>query len=236
MQTLFFPSGSETIAGNLFAPKEKNSFGVLILHGGGNSNKERFMDIQIALEKAGIASLAIDFMGVGQSTGEFKDGSLANRLQNAKDALQKLKEYADPRQLAVYGSSMGGYLAPLVAISDAGVKAIILSAAAAYSPDAEDKKLDNTFTQVITKPNNWEHAKSFTAFEEFKGKVLVLYGQGDAIIPKEIQERYAVIARKKGESYFIPFATHNIVVANDPEEKEAKQTAITHILSFLTTI
>lgn len=236
MQKIFFPSGEETIAGNLFISHEENPMGVLILHGGGNGNKERFTDLQIVLEKGGIASLAIDFLGVGESTGTFQDGSLERRLGNARDALRELKKYADPNYLVVYGSSMGGYLAPIIAAEDNGVKAVIMTAGAAYHPNAENKPLTDAFTKVITQPKSWEHSKSFTALEHFQGKVLVIYGENDNIIPKEIQDRYNAIAEKKGEHCRIPLAGHNVTLAHNPQEQAAKDMAINRICSFLTKI
>src|SRR5579859_3010446 len=95
MQKLIFQSLGNDLAGNLLIPEIKNPQGLLILHGAGHSHKEKFLNIQKAVLAKGVASLAIDFTGVGESSGEFADGNLAARLQNAKDALQELKKYAD---------------------------------------------------------------------------------------------------------------------------------------------
>lgn len=234
MQKIYFQSLGTELAGDLLIPEIKNPPVLLILHGAGHSHKEKFLRIQEAVAAKGFASLAFDFTGVGESGGEFADGSLAVRLQNAKDALQELKKYTGGSNISVLGSSMGGFLAPLIAASDPIIKNVILLAAAAYSPDAEDKKLNSEFTQIIRKPNSWENSRSFAVLETFAGRVLVLYGENDTAIPYEIKNRYQKITHNKGEWYTIADAGHNLITAESPKEQKAIDTVISRVSHFLT--
>lgn len=232
MQKIFFSSGKEKIAGNLLLPQSKNPPGVLILHGGGIATKERFIDLQNALLEKEIASLAIDFCGVGDSTGNFEDGSLSVRLENARDSLKELKKHVNTNHIGVFGSSMGGYVASLLAEKEK-VSAVVISSAAAYSPEAENKKLNNEFTKVITKPRSWEHSKSFRELEIFKGKLMVFYGQYDAVIPYEIQERYGKIAQQKGAYVIVENGSHTFMAPKNGEEEKRKRFVINEICRFL---
>lgn len=243
MQTIFFPSEKEIIAGNLFLPAFSNPPGVLLLHGAGKSNKERFTTLQIALSEKGIASLAIDFRGVGESTGRFQDGSLKNRITDAKNALNILKKYCDPHNIAILGSSMGGYIAPLIAQKDSGIRVLVMSASAAYNPEAEDKPLDEEFTNSISMSHSWKNSKSFESLKNFKGKALIVYGEKDTVIPDEIKNEYKRIIEQKSSGkdrnikdvyVVIPNGTHNLIVPKDSHEKKIKGIWLQMIIDFLT--
>lgn len=234
MEKITLLSGAYTIVGNLFLPSAKNPPGVLLIHGAGYSHKEKFVDMQQALVEKGIASLAIDCTGVGESSGDFAEGSLVVRFQNAKDAVTELQKYADPANISIVGSSMGGFVAAVVG-SENHVRNIVLLGAAAYSPDAENKKLDTTFTQVIRSANSWENSRSFALLQTFPGRVLVMYGADDTTIPEEIKNCYRQIASEKGEWYTIANAGHNLITAENPFQEKAIQEVVIRIGNFLTT-
>ncbi|HSD99056.1 MAG TPA: alpha/beta fold hydrolase [Patescibacteria group bacterium] len=233
MEKIIFQSAGFTIVGNFFLPQTKNPPGILILHGAGHSHKEKFLEIQKSVYEKGHASLAIDFTGVGESSGEFTEGSLEVRLQNAADALKELKKYADPENISVLGSSMGGFVGAVLG-SENHVKNILLLAPAAYSQDAENKKLNNTFTKEITKSQSWENSRSFPALKKFNGRVLVLYGENDTKIPQGVQKRYQEIASKKGEWHNIVHMGHNLIAAENSQKNEAIHQVISFICDFLT--
>ena len=235
MQKISFHSSGYTIVGDLLLPPTKNPPGVLLIHGAGHSHKEKFADMQQALVEKGFASLAIDCTGVGESSGDFEEGSLAVRLQNAQDGLAALRKYADPAHISILGSSMGGFVATVVGWEEK-LKNIILLAGAAYSPEAEKKQLDATFTQIIRSPKSWENSRSFAALENFSGRVLVLYGAEDTTIPEEIKNRYRQIASRKGEWYTIATAGHNLITAATPAEEKASNTVREHVVHFLTSM
>ena len=54
---------------------------------------ERYQELQQFLATNGFISLSFDFRGVGQSEGIFIDGTLDNRLQDAKKAYEELQKY-----------------------------------------------------------------------------------------------------------------------------------------------
>src|SRR4051794_4059116 len=82
--------------------------GVLFLHGFPGAEKN--VDIQRRLLKLGIASFALYFSGAWGSEGEYRFTTL---VPQARAALKFLatREFVDPRRLAVFGFSMGGWAA-----------------------------------------------------------------------------------------------------------------------------
>jgi len=93
--------------------------GVLVIPGLG-SRKENHADLAGAVAGAGMAALALDLRGHGESTGEIGAGVL-------DDALAGLAELAarGHSALGVRGSSMGGLLALNAALRDARVGAVV---------------------------------------------------------------------------------------------------------------
>ena len=130
---------------------ERKSPGVLFIHGGGKSSKERFARWQNNLIKLGINSLAFDLRGDGESKGEFVDSSLNNRLIDSVNALNFFLSTGliDKKRVAVIGSSMGAYIAIKLSKAKKGIKALILVSPAAYAEEAESKKMNALFTKVI---------------------------------------------------------------------------------------
>lgn len=230
MQEIFFPSTTETIAGNLLIANNRETRGMLILHGGGEGNKERYRDLQYALFHKGITSLAIDFRGVGESTGNFEDGSLMNRLHDTKAALQELKKYA--HAIGIFGSSMGGFLVPFL-LEDHDVKVAVLASAAAYSPDSENKPLNQSFTRAITKPESWKTSRSFNKLARWHGKLLVIYGQFDTKIPDWIKNKYQNITMQlQGKFFIIPGAKHSLMAQITEHDQKAKSSTIEIVSEF----
>jgi hypothetical protein len=89
-----------------------------------------FKEIAAALSARGIATLRLDDRGVGQSTG---DGDAATGDDAADDAhvavewLRRQPEIAAER-VAVIGHSFGGGVAPIVAVADQRIAAVVLMA------------------------------------------------------------------------------------------------------------
>jgi alpha-beta hydrolase superfamily lysophospholipase len=90
----------------LFLPADAPTGGVLILHGAG-SCKESHYDFARAARSAGLAALAFDQRGHGDSAGELGDTALED--------VASMSELLPRGPLALRGSSMGGYLALLAA-------------------------------------------------------------------------------------------------------------------------
>ena len=92
----------------------------LIFHGfTGNKMEPHFIFVKLSrmLEKAGIASLRFDFLGSGESDGEFKDMTLSGELKDAEAILEYAKslDFVDQDKIYAVGLSMGGAVASMLA-------------------------------------------------------------------------------------------------------------------------
>ena len=73
--------------------------------------------LQAWAEKAGRAYLRFDYLGHGQSSGRFEDGTIGRWLDDSLAAIDRLTT----GKLVLVGSSMGGWLSLLVARARPGV-------------------------------------------------------------------------------------------------------------------
>jgi pimeloyl-ACP methyl ester carboxylesterase len=86
----------------LFLPEGEAAGGVVILHGAG-SQKENQFDFARALRASGVAAVAFDQRGHGESAGALGAGAL--------DDVAAMAALLPPGPLALRGSSMGGFMA-----------------------------------------------------------------------------------------------------------------------------
>lgn len=107
----------------LFLPGAAPAGGVVVLHGAGSA-KESHYDFARRCRAHGLAAVAFDQRGHGDSTGELGGGALSDVATIA--AL--LREHGAPR-IGLRGSSLGGYMA-LVAARPADADAVVAICAA----------------------------------------------------------------------------------------------------------
>jgi alpha-beta hydrolase superfamily lysophospholipase len=89
-----------------------------------------FKVMAIELGQAGIASLRCDDRGTGGSTGNLVQATLQAFVADAAAAVAALRREPaiDPARIALIGHSEGGVVAPLVALADRKVRALVLMA------------------------------------------------------------------------------------------------------------
>jgi alpha-beta hydrolase superfamily lysophospholipase len=94
-----------------------------------------FRQIADALTRRGIAVLRLDDRGVGASGGSAARATSADFADDVRAALAYLRTRPEIRgdELALLGHSEGGMIAPMVAVEDPGVKAVVLMAAPAWT-------------------------------------------------------------------------------------------------------
>lgn len=160
----------------LFTPAGDAAGGVVILHGAG-SCKESHYDYARRLRGHGLAAVAFDQRGHGESAGPM-DGRMAADVA----AMAELLPAGVPR--ALRGSSMGGYVA-LVAAAAAGARAVVAVCPASASglrsglragrfPFAADDQALDAFLA--------EHDE-VAAAADLPCPVLLLHAEGDDVVP-----------------------------------------------------
>lgn len=126
-----FDSHGGTLRGVLHIPHgKKKSPCVLFLFGLTETKHEEvflFRDISRILVKSGIASLRVDYRGMGDSDGESGQFTVWNRLEDAVSEIKFIlnREEIDGKRIGVLGSGSGGFIAALIT-GKAPVKAMML--------------------------------------------------------------------------------------------------------------
>lgn len=198
--------------------------GVLLIHGATaarGKGRVIFRDLQQLLSQEGFASLAYDTRGVGESEGEFCESTLVNRLVDAENAQRFLmhNQSIDVKRLAALGLSMGGHIiARLVGLHPEQFKEVVLVNAAAYGPQAEDKKLKpyTEFTDTIRQNSNWQNSHAFVDLLKFRGIVVTADSECDEVIPQDVKDRYRLSIARLDRRITLPGIKHAFFSATDP--------------------
>lgn len=183
---------------------------VILMHGfGGRKEGRMFEAIANGLERQGIASIRFDFNGHGESEGDFVNMTVPNEIEDALCVYEYAASLGYVRGIALLGHSQGGVVASMAAGKiGRRVKALVLMAPAAVLRD--DAIRGNTFGKIYDAQNPPEYVELFrgqklgrgyilsaqslpiyeTAFR-YKGKVCVIHGLSDRIVPYTYGERYA---------------------------------------------
>src|SRR2546426_2230598 len=134
-EAVHFTSGDLTLAGTLILPESSQPHpAVVLFHGSGPQTRDLFTARWFASQ--GIAALAYDKRGVGESTGDFRKVpfmDLSNDGLAALKYLQSRKEI-DAKRIGVWGLSQGGWLGALAASRSADVAFVIAVSGPGVSP------------------------------------------------------------------------------------------------------
>jgi pimeloyl-ACP methyl ester carboxylesterase len=158
--------------------------GVVILHGAG-SCKESHYDFCRALLPLGLASISFDQRGHGESDGPMD----ARALDDVARMAALLRERAGVSEIALRGSSMGGYLA-LVAASDPGIAPRTVVAICPASADGLRRSLrrgEHRFDADVEQLDGLlgRHDDLHAIVGALELPVLLLHAEGDEIVPVE---------------------------------------------------
>ncbi len=191
--------------------KGKKVDAVLLLHGFGSSKNDGLMTmIAQKLADRGIASIRFDFNGHGESEGEFQQMTVLNELEDAKCVYEYIRALPYVKNISVCGHSQGGVVTGLLAgeLGKKALKKAVLMAPAAVL--REDAIRGNTFGKMYDPINPPEYielwggqklgrnyiltARNLPIYERsctYTGKVSVIHGTGDVVVPFSYGEHYA---------------------------------------------
>lgn len=191
---------------------------LLILHGAGVSCRARFRQMREEFWAAGIGSVAFDCIGHGDTGGDLKGTSLASRTEQACRVMETLPRSTS---FSILGASMGGYTA--VKLTERyPVSSLILIGPAMYAAEAYAVPFNGGFTGIIRQPKSWEHSDAWGILARFQGRLLVVAGENDAVIPPGVIRNIYESATSARERilYVAPKTSHLIITdlrANDPD-------------------
>jgi len=134
-ETVHFASGDITLAGTLVLPEGSQPHpAVVLVHGSGPQKRDLFTARWFAAE--GIAALAYDKRGVGESGGDFRKVPFMELCDDGLGAIKYLesRKEIDAKRIGVWGLSQGGWLGPLAASRSADVAFVIAVSGPGVSP------------------------------------------------------------------------------------------------------
>ena len=193
---------------------------VLFLHGFPGSEKS--VDIQRALMARGIASVAPSFLGAWGSGGTYRFTTLPEQAAAALAAARKLA-FVDPKRIALYGFSMGGWAALNAAAREPKLRAVV-AVAPVGGPEMVGPHLLEFVTR-LSRPLNTlapkalaeDFKKAVTAHDpgvaarRIKAPILLVHGDADQTIPSLVSKRIARNAGGKVRLVIEPGASHDFL-------------------------
>ena len=192
----------------LFLPKHEPRGGIVILHGAG-SCKESHFDFARAARAAGLAAVAFDMRGHGESAGELN----ARMLEDVATISELV-----PRPLALRGSSMGGYVALLaagrldadavVAICPAGADLLLRGLRSGRFEFRADRSSLEAFLV--------EHDLR-TAVEDLRTPMMLLHAEGDEQVPMQDSADLHNAGRMERKRLLVMPGGHHRSIQHDPE-------------------
>ncbi len=136
---LLIKQGKEQISGTLSIPNQKRTTSlVIMISGSGPQDRNETLDgfkifktISDYLSVDGIASFRFDDRGIGKSSGNFQESTLADHVEDIKNIIDFFKENSDYQfsDFVLLGHSQGGITSARVALERNEVRKIVLMAA-----------------------------------------------------------------------------------------------------------
>ncbi|HWR55930.1 MAG TPA: alpha/beta fold hydrolase [Negativicutes bacterium] len=219
------PVGGQRISGVLHIPEHAGAGklpAVVICHGFiSNKVGQHRIFVKTARElcRAGLAVLRFDYIGCGESTGEYQDITLPQQVAETMRVLDFLaaQPQIDSRQITLLGHSMGGCVAAHVAGSDRRVKSLVL-----WSPVAKPREdiagiIGEELSQICLNGGGG-HYQGFVLGREFflslsrmlplekvrdfPGDVLIMHGTHDVETPLSNARLYENALRNRAQGRY----------------------------------
>lgn len=200
------PFHGQVLRGTKHVPKsvDKNCPAVLLLHGftGNRIEGHRlFFHLSNALEGAGLASVRFDFLGSGESDGDYASMTLPLLVEQALTALQWMQAEQSPAMTYLLGFSLGGLVASLVTEQSPSVsKSVLISPGRARRILLRDRALYADPTKdVIDLNGNRVGRQYYLSLEPYLDqpsrfhahqRILIIHGTADAATPVEFGKEY----------------------------------------------
>ena len=192
---------------------------LLVLHGAGNSCRQNFQLLRKELFAAGISSAAFDFVGHGDTGGNLKSSSLSSRTRQACRVVEALNL---KQPMALMGVSMSAYTSVKL-LEHYQIKSLILLVPAMYSSQAYTISFNRGFTDIIRQAESWNHSDAWNILAEYTGRLLIVAGENDRIIPRAVINKIydSAINAAERKLYIAPDASHFLFTdlrSNNPDE------------------
>ena len=242
------------LAGTLTIPKDVNQPlpGVVLISGSGAQNRDNspsymseyrpFRQTADALSRRGIAVLRMDDRGCGCSGGgPFKSATTAERADDIRAGIAYLKdrEEINGSRIGLIGRSEGAIIAPIIAVTDSSITAIVLMAGPATKLNIIlDFQEGAGWRGSALSMNEWQEFlieyDPLPTAEMVKCPVLILHGDQDKKVPVEHANVIAEAIRKGGNQdvtvHIFPGYNHAFIHEEEANKKDEEGKSLNEIL------
>jgi alpha-beta hydrolase superfamily lysophospholipase len=203
------------LAYSLWLPQSPARAGVVVLHGAG-SCKENHHDFARAALGAGLAAIAFDQRGHGESHGPMDGRAAADVVRMATMLRERLGDPGAP--IGLRGSSMGGYLALVSAAQAraAAVVAICPASAEGLSRGLAEGRFSFEADASALQAFLAEHDER-DAIAALEAPVLLLHAEGDEQVPVEHSRELVGLTRSPKSRLIAVPGGHHRSVQHDPD-------------------
>ncbi len=196
---------------------------VVMFHGyTGHKNENGFLFKQITNKcvENGYATIRFDFIGSGDSDGEFKDMTFLGEVEDARIILNYALELNKHKPLILLGFSMGGAIAgylcyeyykdikKLILLSPAGSMNLLAKATFTNNYVNEDGNVD-LGGYYLNKAflDGFDNVDLYQNVDKFDKPTLIIHGEKDLSVPCEYGKKYHSLM-KNSEFHMIMDSTH----------------------------
>lgn len=165
----------------------------IVLHGAGQSSRERFLRLRRSLHDRGLPTVGFDFIGHGETGGSLLGSTLHERTEQAAAVIR----HTCREPLTLIAASMGGYTA-IRLLEAFAVEHLILLVPAVYTPRVYDLPFGPAFSAAIRRPGSWRDSDAFRILSGYRGNLLIIAAESDDVIPREVTDSIYAAATHAG--------------------------------------
>ncbi|MGA7951919.1 MAG: alpha/beta fold hydrolase [Gloeobacterales cyanobacterium] len=201
------PIGEKEKINGWWIPSDRKGAKTLLYLHGNSANMGKEVERVRLFHQLGLSIFLIDYRGFGKSGGDFP--SEAQVYEDAEAAWQYLiqKNKARPREVFIYGHSLGGAIAIELALHHPETPGLIIESSFTR---ARDLAVKNWWTHYI--PLDLLFNQQFDSMSKVKSlrmPILFIHGTADTVIPYPMSQQLFATATSQKKLLLIPEGDHD---------------------------